>query len=87
MGIMYRVCDCEDWKQGMTQIDGFIMLGLATRGYTYRGKQFVYCPWCGSQIRDADITNEPPPEEEAVVVKTDGATDNTRYTSTVRESG
>ena len=59
MGIMYKVCDCKDWEYGMTQIDGFIMLGLATKGYTYRGKQFVYCPWCGKQIKDA-----PPPEEK-----------------------
>jgi len=89
MGIMYRVCDCEDWAHGMTQINGFIRLGLLTKGYIYNGKQFSYCPWCGKQIKD--VINGP--EEEAAVaavaavVKTGGTTDDIQYTSTVRESG
>lgn len=57
MGIMYKECTCEDWVQGMTQIDAFIMLGFA-HGYKYVGGPFVYCPWCGKQIRDVEPTSE-----------------------------
>ena len=56
MSVMYKECSCDKWQQGMTQIDAFIMLGF-THGYKYAGEPFVYCPWCGKQIRDI------PPEE------------------------
>ena len=73
MGIMYRICDCEDWQYGMKQLDGFIMFGF-THGYKYTGGPFVYCPWCGKQIKDI-----PPEEIENIVT----ATDNTHYTATM----
>ena len=76
MGIMYRVCDCKDWERGMTQLDGFIMFGF-THGYKYTGGPFVYCPWCGKQIRDID----PDPQE----IKTDSiSNDDTKYTTTMK---
>ena len=56
----------------MMQIDGFIMFGF-TYGYKYTGGPFIYCPWCGKQIKDADLS--PSPEE----VKTDSTT----YTTTM----
>ena len=73
--VMYRVCDCKDWQHGMTQLDGFIMFGF-THGYKYAGRPFVYCPWCGKQIKDAD---PPPPEKN-----TNQAT-ITPYTTTMSE--
>ena len=58
----------------MTQLDGFIMFGF-THGYKYGGKPFVYCPWCGKQIKDID---PPPPEKNIGQV-------NTYYTTTMSE--
>ena len=73
MGIMYKVCDCEDWKRGMAQLDGFVMLGF-TQGYKYTGKPFIYCPWCGKQIKNIL------PEE----VKTDSVRKDIVYTATMK---
>ena len=81
MGIMYRVCDCKDWEYGMTQLDGFIMFGF-THGYKYAGKPFVYCPWCGKQIKDTP----PPPSPEEEARTDDSARESTVYTATMEVS-
>lgn len=62
----------------MAQLDGFVMLGF-TQGYKYTGKPFIYCPWCGKQIKDVDN----PPDEGSVIIRSD-SNDDTKYTATMK---
>jgi hypothetical protein len=41
-------CSCQDWKEGMPQIEGAQVLAH-THGTAYTGKVFLYCPWCGKK--------------------------------------
>ena len=66
---MYKKCDCEEWVHSMTQLDGFIMLGLA-HGAAYRGAPFVYCPWCGKKVREnPDYKSEQATQHQQVQYK------------------
>lgn len=42
-------CDCEQWKNGITQIDGFIDFA-SMHGMEYKGAGFKFCPWCGKKL-------------------------------------
>ena len=42
-------CPCKDWKDGMKQINGFIVFGF-THGQHYTAKPFKHCPWCGAML-------------------------------------
>lgn len=77
MGIMYKECACDYWEQGMTQIDGFIMLGFS-HGYRYSGRPFSYCPWCGQKIRE---TKKEETKEKTGTAKSSSTT--IEYTSTI----
>jgi hypothetical protein len=46
----YKPCSCDEWKEGMAQLDGFTMLAY-THEMHYTGKQFRYCPWCGEKLQ------------------------------------
>lgn len=43
-------CDCEDWKEGMSQIEAAqIFCAVHSAGPKYTAKPFKYCPWCGKE--------------------------------------
>ena len=48
------VCDnlekCKDWEEAMPQIDNAIVVSCVSHGLPYTGKNFRFCPWCGSPI-------------------------------------
>jgi hypothetical protein len=46
-------CNCPDWEPQIAKINGPISLQSVRSGgaYQYDGKQFVFCPWCGSRLK------------------------------------
>lgn len=42
-------CDCQDWKPGIEEINGFISFAWC-HDIGYKGKCFVFCPWCGKKL-------------------------------------
>ena len=46
---------CEYHDEGSEKINAFIMTASARAGKSlYDGKPWIYCPWCGEQIRTKD---------------------------------
>lgn len=46
-------CNCSDWEPQIAKINGPISLQSVRSGgaYQYDGKQFIFCPWCGSRLK------------------------------------
>ncbi len=52
-------CDCSDWAPNIKKVDGPIIMATIRAGRdTYDGKQFEFCPWCGSQLVRQRIVDE-----------------------------
>lgn len=50
-------CDCKEWAISMPQIIG-AQLFVNSRGITYNGAPFKFCPWCGEKLpRCNDLSN------------------------------
>ena len=50
------ICDadfkCEGWQAGMEQIEAAqIFYAKHTAGREYTGPVFLFCPWCGEEIK------------------------------------
>jgi len=43
-------CNCDEWEPNMKEVNKPWGLWFAHRGDEYKGKQFVYCPWCGGEL-------------------------------------
>jgi len=44
-------CNCKDWEENFYIVNGPLMMEKAINPQLdndYKGKIFVYCPWCGS---------------------------------------
>lgn len=58
-------CDsCEDWEHQIYVLNGFIQVASARSGQDLftkaGGKQFKFCPWCGSILTtDGHIPADP----------------------------
>ena len=46
-------CDCTDWKINILKVDSAAVLAW-THGMEYDGKKFIYCPWCGTKLRESE---------------------------------
>ena len=63
------ICDCKDWKPNIDIINGYITMDAMHSwgnkdGYT--GKQFAYCPWCGSKLKgDKDEQSTQPASKDS----------------------
>jgi hypothetical protein len=42
---------CEDYEINIKIINGFIVMDHVHGGSGYKGKLFVYCPWCGTKLK------------------------------------
>ena len=42
-------CDCEDWKEGIAQIEAAQTMSLIHHGAEYTAAVFRFCPWCGKK--------------------------------------
>lgn len=42
-------CDCDDWEEGMAQIQAAQTMSVIHHGAEYTAAVFRYCPWCGKQ--------------------------------------
>ena len=52
-----RQCNCEDWRNNIKEIDGAFQFMAIHNVGGYKGKKFVYCPWCGKklfELKEAD---------------------------------
>ncbi len=46
-------CSCALWKANIDKINGPLQLqAIRSGGVGYDGRQFAYCPWCGSTLFD-----------------------------------
>ena len=53
MQVIKPCCDYHD--EGSEKIDAFIMTASARAGKSlHDGEPWIYCPWCGDQIRTGD---------------------------------
>ena len=50
--VVIRPCDCEDYKEGLTQIKNAQTLLYLTKGIKYTAPKFRYCPWCGKKLEE-----------------------------------
>jgi hypothetical protein len=44
------LCQCQDWQENIPYLHDLVLLRWLHGGQGYRGKPFVYCPWCGSKL-------------------------------------
>jgi hypothetical protein len=49
-----RVCTCEDWFEGMRQIDTLFVIAHR-QGFAWTYKGFYFCPWCGKKLEHMEI--------------------------------
>jgi len=53
-------CDCYDWIENIKKLNGMIDIALI-HGFSYGGKYFKYCPWCGKRLYTiAAVTTDSP---------------------------
>ncbi len=46
---------CEYWSIGEGEVNRFILTEQARNpANQYKGKPFVYCPWCGSKLSEPE---------------------------------
>lgn len=47
-------CSCKDWDDGIKSVNApFVFMSARNPGAgDYKGKQFVWCPWCGCHLQD-----------------------------------
>lgn len=46
-------CDCSDWEPNIKIINGYISMQASMAWGAksgYKGKQFIFCPWCGKKL-------------------------------------
>ncbi|MBA7645102.1 hypothetical protein ES703_52855 [subsurface metagenome] len=44
-------CDCKDWEENIEIVTApGVLEAIRRNGPGYKGKQFVYCPWCGEKL-------------------------------------
>lgn len=51
-------CNCADWSPNLQKINAPFALLTARNPDTYHGyngKQFAFCPWCGSKLIEIEI--------------------------------
>lgn len=54
-------CPCPDWAPQINIVNGPIILQSVRSGgaYKYPGKQFLFCPWCGTRLVEDDPCRQP----------------------------
>jgi len=68
------ICDCQEWKLSMPQIDGAQTLARI-HGMEYTGSTFKVCPWCGMSLQEeTKCTPELPFDQFEEVCKEIGCT-------------
>jgi len=48
-------CSCPDWKPNMEKLNAPNLFLHARNSETYKGyegKIFIYCPWCGKELKE-----------------------------------
>lgn len=50
-------CECVDWETQIRIVNAPIVLQSARSGgeYSYTGKLFSYCPWCGTKLAQREV--------------------------------
>ena len=48
-----KQCNCAGWVKSMNQIESAQMIAW-NHGQLYRGDKFIYCPWCGTRLRESE---------------------------------
>lgn len=51
------ICKCEDYKNGIKEIEGSLEWAFA-HGREYKGGVFKYCPWCGKKLKRIDLDDD-----------------------------
>ena len=53
---------CDEFEPGIKAIDGPIVLQAVRSGVLdfYKGKPFLFCPWCGKKIEEEEVRNKMP---------------------------
>jgi len=45
-------CNCKDWEENIDILNGpTVLQSIRTGSKGYTGKVFVYCPWCGKELK------------------------------------
>lgn len=44
------ICDCEDWKKYLPEVDGAITLSWTHGMWDDKFKSFIFCPYCGKKL-------------------------------------
>lgn len=49
-------CDCQDWKDNIAKVnEPYIREAARTGAVGYRGKTFVFCPWCAKRLEERPV--------------------------------
>lgn len=63
-------CDCKDWTENIDKVNGPLLLQAARSGFRpeigYHGKQFKFCPWCATSLREASKADSVSPSSNAL---------------------
>ena len=59
-------CNCNDWAENINKVSDPIIFQAIHGMGGYKGKCFIYCPWCGKKLIDEDTEEKEAKGERAI---------------------